>query len=59
MKVCTRPQEFIMWIKLVHRACEPISGAVGNDFGVRSIAGEAFLAISYRASFWMVHIIGS
>jgi hypothetical protein len=43
----------------LHRAREPISGAARDDLGVGSIASEVFLAVSYRASFWMVHIIGS
>jgi hypothetical protein len=31
---------------------------LGDDFGVISIASKLLLAVSYRAGFWMVHVIG-
>jgi hypothetical protein len=40
---------------LLHRARELIFGTIRNDFSIRSLMGEVLLAVSHRASFWMVY----
>jgi hypothetical protein len=41
----------------LYQACEPILNAIRDDLGVGSLASEVFLAISHRASLWVVYII--
>jgi hypothetical protein len=33
-------------------------GTIGDDLSVGSSASKVLLAVSYRASLWMVHFIG-
>jgi hypothetical protein len=51
----------VQWIGRVqlHRACEAILGTIGDDLSVRPSVSKVLFTVSYRASFRMVHFIGS
>jgi hypothetical protein len=43
---------------LLHRACEPILGAIRNDLGVESLASKVLLTVSHRAGLWWYTSLG-